>query len=290
MAGFSPMSDFGDNPGDLTASYFQAPLKTNTLVVLLHGCVQNGEQLATQSGLLGLAAKHSFNLLVPQQHQQNNIKNCFNWFSPKDTSRGSGELQSLVNMIEHAVQNIETPNVYVVGLSAGGAMAATLLSQYPEKFAAGAVVAGLPYPCADNLTKAISCMRNGPSDSVEELVSAVSALHPNENITWPSLSVWTGDQDKVVNPTNATYLAKQWRRLAKLSSTSKQVKTDGVTKTVWGDENGIQVELVEIENMGHGMPVKEGVEDGGKAAPFLLNSPLPSAKEIIDFWQISTAK
>ena len=80
-ASFEPIKDFGDNPGDLTASYLESSVPSNAVVVLLHGCVQNGEQLAKQSGFYELAKANHFNLLVPQQHSANNIKDCFNFLS-----------------------------------------------------------------------------------------------------------------------------------------------------------------------------------------------------------------
>ena len=131
LANFEPLENFGENPGELTASYLASPIPSDSVVVLLHGCLQNGEQLAKQSGFYALAREHHFNLLIPQQHTTNNIKDCFNWFSPQDTTRDSGELKSIVEMISKVSNDIQTPRIFVVGLSAGGAMATGLLSQYP---------------------------------------------------------------------------------------------------------------------------------------------------------------
>ena len=94
-AEFTQFEKFGENPGELTASYFQPELVSGDTVVLLHGCVQNGEALAINSGFLSLAKTHRFNLLVAQQSDKNNIKSCFNWFSKQDTDKNSGELLSL---------------------------------------------------------------------------------------------------------------------------------------------------------------------------------------------------
>ncbi len=80
-ATFQPLKQFGENPGDLTASYVASSVNADSLVVLLHGCVQNGETLANQSGFVALAKQHDFTLLIPQQSPKNNVKSCFNWFS-----------------------------------------------------------------------------------------------------------------------------------------------------------------------------------------------------------------
>lgn len=142
---FEPVNDFGANPGALTASiYTPATNPGSALVVLLHGCVQDGIELADNSGLTGLAQEKQFAVLVPQQSFDNNVKRCFNWFSAQDTQVDSGEMLSLKNMITQAQATTGAKRVYLVGLSAGGAMASAALVNYPDFFTAGAVIAGLP--------------------------------------------------------------------------------------------------------------------------------------------------
>ena len=76
----TPLTDFGTNPGELSASYFTPQASSRAIVVLLHGCTQLGEQLAQDIGLLALAKEHGFSVLIPQQSNSNNITTCFNWF------------------------------------------------------------------------------------------------------------------------------------------------------------------------------------------------------------------
>jgi poly(3-hydroxybutyrate) depolymerase len=55
---------------------------------------------------------------------------------------------------------VDRSRVYVVvGLSAGGAMAAAMLAAYPERFAGGAIVAGVPYGCANTVGEALRVSR-----------------------------------------------------------------------------------------------------------------------------------
>ncbi|WP_286263724.1 extracellular catalytic domain type 1 short-chain-length polyhydroxyalkanoate depolymerase [Thalassotalea atypica] len=283
FASFSPLVDFGDNPGEISASLYATQPSSDGLVVLLHGCVQQGEQLAKQSGFVDLAHAHKFALLVPQQSERNNIKGCFNWFSEQDILSNSGESLSLKNMILHAKNKLNASQVYITGLSAGGAMASVMLVNYPELFDAGAVISGVPYPCANNLTKAISCMRIGPTQLSNELTEQVRALN-NYQGPWPSMSVWTGSQDKVVNPKNSQSLAEHWAQLIGLPANKKMELNQGYRVTRWGSTDDSKVELLEIDNMTHGMAVNPAIEHGGSVAPFLLKSPLSTAKSLINFW------
>ena len=286
QAQFSPLSQFGDNPGELTASYFKPSDSAKTLVVLLHGCVQDAKVLAKQSGFLAQAQAHNFVLLLPQQSKTNNIKQCFNWFSAPDTDRDKGETLSLKNMIASTKKTLGADKVYIAGLSAGGAMASSMLVNYPEQFNGGAVIAGLPYPCADSLIKAISCMRTGPSQSADELATLARKTSPNTS-QWPPLYVITGGSDNVVNADNSAKLAQQWAQLSSLSSLSMSKQKNADVMQWVGHNKKAHIKLVTIADMDHGLSVNPDVEGGGVVAPFLPKAQLSAAKDIVDFWQLN---
>ncbi|WP_028774143.1 extracellular catalytic domain type 1 short-chain-length polyhydroxyalkanoate depolymerase [Shewanella waksmanii] len=280
-----PLQDFGDNPGQLTAHLIKADRGAAPLVLVLHGCEQDALTFAKQSGFETLAAVKRFNLLLPQQAKSNNIKRCFNWFSAQDTDKDSGEMLSLKNMLLHAQQQTQSQATYIVGLSAGGAMASAMLAHYPEMFSSGAIVGGLAYPCADSLTKAISCMRTGPAVSAEQLAKQISP-QPATSANWPSLSVWTGSQDKIVNPINAQVIAQQWAQLKQLQQPLEETSTSGYQTQTWYQDNQAVLQLVTIEKLGHGFPIDASKQGGGTAAAFLLPSPISAAIAITEFWQI----
>jgi len=289
FAEFIELDGFGKNPGDLKASYFlpkmaHANSASPALVVLLHGCAQQAEELAQQSGLLGLAKLHNFALLLPQQGLNNNIKYCFNWYSADDYTKGKGETLSIKNMMTSLSQKIGSENIYIIGLSAGGAMASSLLVNYPDLFTAGAVIAGIPFPCADGLITGISCMKNGPSQTPNELVTQIQKITP-EQASWPKLSVWTGSKDGIVNPLNSSVLAEQWVQLSKVASKPIVSKKSGYNITHWQNaDKEAQVELVEVMKRDHGIMVNPKVENGGEVSDYLLSSPLSTAKHVVEFW------
>jgi poly(hydroxyalkanoate) depolymerase family esterase len=275
---FIPFNDFGDNPGQLTASYY-SQATSKSMIVLLHGCGQNAEELAILSGFLAQAKAHNTALLLPQQSKENNAVSCFNWFSPIDQQKDSGEVKSIVNMITKAKQQFKIDDVYIVGLSAGGAMASNILVHYPQLFSAGAIVAGVPYPCADSLIKAISCMKSGASLNSQELAQALT----NKKVKWPNLVVITGDSDQVVNPKNSQQMAEQWVILKNLTDNKENVVDKGVSYTRW-TKNNEQVELIVLSKFGHGIPVNPEIENGGTEAPFILKSSISIAKLLADNW------
>lgn len=286
---FIPLVNFGENPGELLASYYVANSQTksnnnvvhNKLIVLLHGCGQSGEMLSRQSGLLDLAKRHHFSLLIPQQVSTNNATACFNWFSKPDQTKEQGETLSIMNMLRTVQSQFDLQQVYIVGLSAGGAMASNLLSQYPEKFAAGAVIAGIPFPCADNLVKAISCMKSGSDLTAQQQAQSILAI--NKGVTsWPQISIISGNNDSIVNPKNALNMAHQWRHLHQISEQPHTEKTSNVSTTYWGKLKN--VELIQLNNIGHGFPVNPNIEGGGTVAPFVVETELSAAQYLVGKW------
>lgn len=161
-AGIEAVANFGSNPGKLTMlKHVPANLSAPApLVVVLHGCTQDARGYAGNAGWLQLAGAMRLALLLPEQNTANNPNRCFTWFEPADNARDRGEALSIKQMIDKmkASHGIDAKRVFVTGLSAGGAMAAVMLATYPEIFAAGGIVAGLPYGCANTVSDAFQCM------------------------------------------------------------------------------------------------------------------------------------
>ena len=154
QAGLTEIADFGSNPGALRMLVdLPEDLPSDApLVVVLHGCTQRAVAFDRACGWSDLAARLGFALLLPEQRRANNPKRCFNWFTAGDTRRDAGEALSIRQMVDRMVAGsaLDPGRVYVEGLSAGGAMAAAVVAAYPELFAGGAVIGGVPYGAATN--------------------------------------------------------------------------------------------------------------------------------------------
>ncbi|WP_281556788.1 PHB depolymerase family esterase [Thalassomonas sp. RHCl1] len=282
--GITALENFGDNPGELKA-YIQLPSqpKGAKLVVLLHGCVQEAKIFAGDSGMGTLAREKNAILLLPEQQKTNNVANCFNWFSQNDISKHSGEMLSLFNMITYSQKKYQASEVFIAGLSAGGAMTAALLANYPDLFTAGAIIGGLPYQCASNLIKAIACMKSGPGKSTQEFIDIVLQQHPKRS-KWPRLTIWSGTKDTVVNPKNATVLAQQWAGLNGITQANNTIEHDEYLIREWrNNKNEILVKQVEMLNLKHGLPV---TPKQTPPADYMLAAPLSAVTEIAKFWQL----
>ncbi len=121
--------------------------------------------------MVRLADRLGFAVVYAEQQPANNPKNCFSWFLPGDTARDLGEARSIRQMVEHAIAafGIDRNRIFVTGLSAGGAMASTMLATYPEVFAGGAIIAGLPHGSARSVQQAFDAMFTEQSHSAAVL-------------------------------------------------------------------------------------------------------------------------
>lgn len=280
------LREFGTNPGNLGAKLFatRAGRTRRPLVVALHGCTQPVDIFAQASGWARLALSHDFLLLMPAQRRENNIKTCFSWYDPKNTRRDSGEASSIRQMIAEvcSAHAVDETRIFICGLSAGGAMAGAMLALYPEVFAAGAVIAGLPFGTAASVTEAIESMRSGRVRDARVWGDLVRQAAPSGTTRWPAISIWHGTQDAVVKPINAGELVKQWTNVHGVGAeVPSETHIGRAVQRTWLDGRGRACVLeYEVPGLGHGA----AVDDVDPPAPFFLPAGLSSAQTIATDW------
>ena len=276
-ATLTQVTSFGSNPGSL-AMYTYRPdgIAANApLVVLLHGCTQDATGYFTNSGWRKYADQWKFALVLPQQSTSNNSSKCFNWFEPGDNKRDQGEAASIRSMVSYAVTTygIDASRVFVSGLSAGGVMTSVMLATYPDVFAAGSVVAGIPYGCANSLSEASTCQYSPPTKTPQQWGDLARAGYSGYTGPYPRVAIWHGTSDGTVVPKNATNSRDQWTNVRGVSQTptSTATLTGGTSLSVYGAND---VRLYQISGMGHGTPIDPGTaaDQCGTAASYFLDT------------------
>jgi poly(hydroxyalkanoate) depolymerase family esterase len=248
------------------------------LVVMLHGCKQDPDDFATGTRMNAIAEEKECFVLYPAQSPAANRPKCWSWFNAADQERERGEPSLIADTIREVIRayHIDESMVYIAGLSAGGAMAVIMATNYPEMFAAAAVHSGMPYNAATSLFSALSAMKHGPRVRRQQQDPAAS-----EAILSPvPMIVFHGDADKVVHPSNGEQVVKE--AVSTLGGATPGTDTDPVavtsvirrelpegrsyTRTIYHDEGGQNIaEQWVIHGAGHAW--SGGCSDGSYTDP-----------------------
>jgi poly(hydroxyalkanoate) depolymerase family esterase len=185
--------------------------EARALVVMLHGCAQSAEDFARGTRMNEAAARNGFVVLYPEQPVSAHPQRCWNWYTPAQITRGSGEVALLAALIDSVAnrERIGAGHVALVGLSAGATMAATLAVAYPERYAALALHSGLPAGAATDLGSSRRAMQQGSGDGAALGNAALAAMGGRARPI--PVIVLHGSIDRVVSPDNLRATAEQWR-------------------------------------------------------------------------------
>ena len=182
------------------------------LVIALHGCTQTAATFSAGALLNRAADRHGFVVAYPEQSRDANPQCCWNWFTGAHQMRGAGEPASIAAAARALVgdrgrQAIDPAQVFVTGMSAGGAMATIMAATYPDLFRAVAIHSGLAYGCARNLPGATSAMRSGAPDPAALGRAAFTAMGAHARAV-PALVIH-GTADQIVSPVNGEHAAER---------------------------------------------------------------------------------
>lgn len=241
------------------------------LIVMLHGCGQDPVDFATGTGMNELAKAHNAIVLYPAQSKTANSHGCWNWFKPEHQQRGHGEPAWIAALTRHVARRfrVDGGRIFIAGLSAGGAMAATVASAYPRLYAACGVHSGLAAGSAFDVIGALVTMRDGAGEF---------ALTRGKRL--PTI-VFHGAMDRTVHPSHAHRvihaalgghpLLKGIRSGAVERAASEVAKADPFTRTVYKDPKGVVLaEHWEMPGLAHawsgGNPLGSHTEQKGPSA------------------------
>ena len=243
------------------------------LLVMLHGCAQDAQSLASVSQMNRVAARENFIVLYPEQSRASNLQGCWNWFATR-SGQAQHEADAIASMIEQVTRlhPVDPDRIALAGLSAGASMAALLATRHPRRFRAVAMHSGVAPGVAKSQASALGAMRGRRTIATTPLPAGSNGAH------LPPLLLIHGSADTVVVPSNAVDAAQRWAAcegaLAVAPRTVQRGARYAVTITDYVQQRRIVVTHCLINGLGHAW-------SGGAAHLAYSDSKGPNASRMI---------
>jgi poly(hydroxyalkanoate) depolymerase family esterase len=235
---------------------------TLPLIVMLHGCRQDPLSFAEGTRMNTVAEELRCAVLYPEQNKRSNALRCWNWFE-STSLEGRGEAALIARLIDQVTNRrpIDPRRVYVVGMSAGGAMACILAVRHSRLFAGCAIHSGVMYGAASSPMQALTAMRSGSSvASIDEARRLVRESSEGA-VAVPTLVIH-GNRDTTVNPLNADQIIEQLRARAEfidpadgvlMASDERSIESGGRSyrQQDYTRQGRILLRKVLVEGLGH---------------------------------------
>jgi len=244
--------------------WHRAPLR-----VLCHGCRQTPEDLAALAGIAADADRDGALVLLPRQSETANRYGCWNWFEA-NTVGGAGEAAIVASQIIAVRRSYRAKRerVWVIGLSAGAALAAVIGLRYPRLVRGIVSHSGLACGAASSAATALFVMQHGPDNDVARVADEARGPDHDRQPPVPLLAI-QGDRDEVVAPANAAALVVQYLRYNRHPAGPGKYDANGAPPSPdasshvetpdrhsmriddWSVGGRIVVRLVTVEGLGH---------------------------------------
>lgn len=241
------------------------------LMVMLHGCRQDGRSFAASTRMNRLAAAAGFMVLYPEQELLANVQACWNWFETR-SGRAQKEATSILSAVDQvcASHPVDTQRIVVAGMSAGASMAALLVLQAPDRFLAVVMHSGVGPGMAESTATALTAMRGQIRQGATKLQTSLAVL--------PALLVIHGDRDAVVAPSNGALTVQRWAATLHATAVAPRVVQRGarypVTVRDWKVGRRVVASLAEVTGLGHAW-------SGGSAAQSFSDPAGPDASRMV---------
>src|SRR5688572_1410983 len=182
------------------------------IVVSLHYC--NGAATNAASWLTpSLAEQHGFITIAPGLPSGDG-DGCWDVGSSQSlTHDGGSHSRAIAQMVSFAIAEYgaDASRVYVLGASSGAMMTNVLLGSYPDVFAAGAVLAGVPFGCwtaGDGWTS--ECANGNTVKTAQQWGDQVRNAYPGYTGPRPRVQLFHGSADTTLHYKNLAEEIKQW--------------------------------------------------------------------------------
>ncbi|XXU41306.1 PHB depolymerase family esterase [Sorangium sp. So ce1000] len=192
------------------------------VVVSLHYCSGNAGN--AHGWFQSLADKYGFVIIAPQAGG-----NCFD-----ATPARSGEREAITKMVQYVItqHHADATRVFAAGASSGACMTNALIAAYPDVFAGGSVLAGVP---AGAWTGGNAYGWTTPAGrSAAEWGDLVRKVNPGFTGARPRVQLWHGTADTTLNyEPNFPAEVAQWTNVLGVSQSDSTTSSFRGSQDTW---------------------------------------------------------
>lgn len=237
-ASWQTISDYGGGSVKMTLYVPDKVDASPGIVVSLHYC--GGNEGNAQGWFKSQADKYGFIVIAPKSQG-----NCW------DAAPGrSGEKAAVAKMVEYVLtkNNADKAKVFAAGASSGACMTNALLASYPDVFAGGSVLSGVPAGGWTSGGQYVNSYQQASSKDAKAWGDIVRNAFSFSG-TRPRVQLWHGTSDELINYGWLAEEVKQWTNVMGLSAKSQGQPPSGwTTQDQYKDANGTVMLEVNIGN------------------------------------------
>jgi poly(hydroxyalkanoate) depolymerase family esterase len=180
------------------------------LLVLLHGCRQTPEEIASGTRISALADERDWLVLLPRQAKGANAWGCWNWFDER-TAAGKGEAAIVAAQVRAVRRRYgaHPRRVFVAGMSSGACLAAVLGLRFPRLFAAVGLHSGVACGAASSPATALQTLATGADTDIVAIALEARQKTSPRALPLP-VCIIHGERDHFVATRNADDLLRQF--------------------------------------------------------------------------------
>lgn len=232
------------------------------LFIALHGCAQQATALK-DFGNWSAAEEYGAVIALPSAPNGGVYAGCWDYYGAGHTrgNRHNGPLLAMVQaLLDDAELKIDPAQVYITGLSSGGAQAGVMGCLAPEIFAGVGINAGPAVGTSEADIASATGTPEGVANTCTTLAGAESGAFSTQ-----LTAVVYGDKDVIVAPGYGRLNALSRAGLYSVPDAPDAFTLDGLPGyapsgqgQIWFDADGPRVSLIEVTGMGHAWPAGTG--------------------------------
>lgn len=272
------------------ATSFSTRVAKKSLMINLHGCSQKAEDLKKDGNWENTADEFNMVVALPKVPNGGVISGCWDYYGADhtETNRHNVHVLNVVKaMLAKPELNIDPSQVYISGLSSGGGLTMILGCISPDVFAGLGINAG---PSTGTASTEIG----RPRTTYDKMLSTCKTLGASKaNFFKTQLtSIIYGSNDFIVSPTYSTHNAEIMRTMygAGNKSTFDTKKLEGTNTdgsgTLWSDDKGPRVSLIQNTGLGHNWPAGQG----GNGGPFINKKSINYPHYLAEFFSANNRR